>query len=68
MKLRKRDWGKADAATIDFWGLSVDEYGNAYDYEEVYTEEEQKQIRCAQATEAARETPDYIKYQMGILS
>lgn len=66
MTLRKRDWGKADAATISFWGLSVDENGNAYDYEEVYTEEEQAQIRRAQAIEAARETPEYIKVQLGI--
>ena len=67
MVLRKRDWGKADAATIQFWGLSVDENGDAYDYEIVYTEEEQAQIRRAQAIEAARETPDFVKANLGIL-
>ena len=33
----------------------------------VYTEEEQAQIRRAQAIEAARETPDYVKANLGIL-
>ena len=67
MTLRRRDWGKVDAATISFFGLSVDEQGRAYDYEEVYTEEEQAQIERAQAIEAARETPDYVKANLGIL-
>lgn len=67
MEKVKRNWGKVDASTIDFFGLSVDENGEAYDYEAVYTEEEQAQIRRAQAVEAARETPDYVKANLGIL-
>ena len=63
----KRNWGRVDTATIDFFGLSVDKNGEAYDYEIVCTEEEQAQIRRAQDTEAARETPDYVKINLGIL-
>ena len=66
MTIRKRYWDNADEMTIKFFGLSIDEQGRAYDMEEVYTPEEQAQIRRAQAIEAARETPDYIKSQLGI--
>lgn len=63
----KRNWGRVDAATIEFFGLSIDESGEAYDYEIVYTEEEQASIKRAQSIEAARETPDYVKVNLGIL-
>ena len=67
MTTRKRDWGIQDEQTIMFFGLSVDENGHAYDMETIYTEEEQAEIRHQQAIEAARETPDYVKAQLGIL-
>lgn len=66
MTTRKRYWENADEQTIMFFGLSIDEQGRAYDMEEAYTEEEQVRIRHQQAIEAARETPDYIKAQLGI--
>lgn len=67
MTTRKRDWGIQDAETIKFFGLSVDDNGHAYDMETIYTEEEQAEIRRQQAIEAARETPDYVKVQLGIM-
>ncbi len=67
MTTRKRYWENADEQTINFFGLSIDEQGRAYDLEEVYTDEEQEKINYAQAIEAARETPDYIKVQLGII-
>lgn len=67
MTTRKRDWGIQDEQTIMFFGLSVDDNGHAYDMETIYTEEEQAEIRRQQAIEAAHETPDYVKAQLGIL-
>ena len=67
MTTRRRYWENADAMTIEFFGLQVDEQGRAYDLEQVYSEQEQAEIKRAQASTAAHETPDHIKAQLGIL-
>lgn len=66
MERVRRYWDNASQTDITFFGLELDEDGRAYDYEEVYSEEERAEIAAQQAREARINTPSHVLCELGI--
>ena len=65
MKKVKSYWENVTEVEAECFGLECDENGY-YDYDIIYSEEEEKEMREAQAREAYNETPDSVLYQLGL--